>query len=447
MKSRILVVEDDIHYAENLLGALTDEGYSTEHRGDGREALEVLGRESFDLAFVDLELPGVNGLELIEMAHQTHPELPLVMITGHASIDNAVKAIQKGAFDFIEKPVSLDRLLITAANALEKHRLMVEARWQREEYWERFKMIGSSAAMQTVYSYIEKAAPTTANVLINGETGTGKELCARALHMCSDRAKAPFIKLNCAAIPDTLIESELFGHKRGAFTGAYADKPGRFQLADQGTLFLDEIGDMSLQAQAKILRAMETNEIEAIGDTQTKLVDVRVIAATNHNLEQAVQEGNIRQDLYYRLNEISITLPPLRGRKEDIPDLVDHFLRQACDTNNRYISGISNGALRLLQQQEWPGNIRQLASLVSKLVIFCDEEEITAAYVAEHLDIPAGNVADVLNYHISMMNYERQLLSTALQKTDWNIGAAADLLGLERTNLHKKIKKHQLSRV
>ncbi len=446
MNPRILVVEDDVPYAENLIGALREEGYKTEHRVDGSEAADLLNQEPFDLALVDLGLPGMDGLELIKVAHKEHPEIPLIMITGTPTIDTAVKAIQKGAFDYIEKPVSLDRLLITAANALEKHKLMVETRWQRQEYWERYKMIGSGSAMQQVYQFIDKAAPTNANVLITGETGVGKELCARALHLHSLRANAPFIKMNCAAIPDSLIESELFGHKRGAFTGAYADKPGRFQLADTGTLFLDEIGDMSLQAQAKILRALETHEIEAIGDTKTKQVDVRVVAATNRDVAQAVKEGKIREDLYYRLNEVSITLPPLRNRKEDISDLVQHFIKKSCEDNNRYISGVSEGALQLLQQQDWPGNVRQLASLINKLVIFSEEDEISAAFTAEHLHNPTGQINDLLSYHDCMLQYERQLLTAALDKAEWHIGDAADLLGLERTNLHKKIKKHQLRR-
>ncbi len=436
----VLIAEDDQTFANELRDTFISENYDVIHAKDGAQAIKILQAEKPDIGFIDLVMPDVDGLEVLRQAQRIAPDVPLIMITGFASIDRAVEATRLGAYDFIEKPVTLDRLLLTAEHALEKRHLANQNRWMLKDIMERYEMVGKSKAMQKVYTMIDKVAPTSTSVLITGETGTGKELVARALHMRSRRQNEPFIKINCAAIPDNLIESELFGHKRGSFTGATFDKPGKFIQANGGTLFLDEIGNMSQAAQSKILRALEAKEIEAVGDTYIHKIDVRIIAATNSDLQSLVDNSNFREDLYYRLKDVHIQVPPLRDHKEDIADLADFFLKESCEKHNRCLLGFEDKAIMALMEYSWPGNVRQLRSVVNKLVIFSESNKIKAADVLDELQ-PGGKKPDAVSYRRAMEQYETTFLTNTLLAYDWNVAKAAAALGIDRTNLHKKMQK------
>lgn len=442
---RVLIAEDDQTFANELKDTFVSENYDVIHASDGTQAIEILQKEKPDIGFIDLVMPDVDGLDVLRQAQRIAPDVPLIMITGFASIDRAVEATRLGAYDFIEKPVTLDRLLLTARHALEKRHLATQNRWMLKDIMERYEMVGKSKVMQTVYTMIDKVAPTSTSVLITGETGTGKELVARALHMRSRRQSEPFIKINCAAIPDNLIESELFGHKRGSFTGATFDKLGKFVQANGGALFLDEIGNMSQAAQSKILRALETKEIEAVGDTFIQKVDVRVIAATNSDVQSLVDNSGFREDLYYRLKDVHIHVPPLREHKEDIPNLANHFLRESCEEHNRCLLGFEDKAIMALMEYTWPGNVRQLRSVVNKLVIFAESDKIKAGEVLDELQ-SGGKKPDAVSYRRAMAQYETTFLTNTLSAYDWNVAKAAAALGIDRTNLHKKMQKLGIQR-
>ncbi|HQG44057.1 MAG TPA: sigma-54 dependent transcriptional regulator, partial [bacterium] len=332
---RILIAEDDSAFAAQLASVLEGEGFEAIQAKDGNEAIKRLSLGDLEIALIDLSMPGLDGMQVLERAASLAPGLPLVVITGNATIDRAVQATRLGAFDFLEKPVNLDRLLLTVERALEWRHLEQKTNWMGAEIMNRYQMVGTSTAMQSVYARIERVAPTESTVLITGETGTGKELVAMAIHLRSKRSAGPFMRVNCAAIPETLIESELFGHRKGAFTGAIENYDGKFRLADGGTLFLDEIGDLSLPAQAKLLRVLQSHEVEAVGGSRPLPIDVRIIAATNRTLTEQIARGLFREDLYYRVCVVDIQLPPLRERREDIPELSAFFLRQFCERYNR----------------------------------------------------------------------------------------------------------------
>ncbi|MCK5145821.1 sigma-54-dependent Fis family transcriptional regulator [bacterium] len=438
----ILIAEDDEAFAGQLKSTLIEDGFRVTHVRDGSEALVALKNDHFDLGFVDLAMPGVDGMEVIKESIRISPDVPLIMITGYATIKNAVKATQLGAYDFIEKPVSLDRLLLTARHALEKRTLEQKSRWMANEVYEKYKMIGISPAMKLVYEIIDKIADSESTVLITGETGTGKELAAMALHLQSRRASGPIIKINCAAIPETMIESELFGHKKGAFTGAIGNKDGKFALADRGTIFLDEIGDMSLMAQAKVLRVLQEQEFEPLGDTKTRKVDVRVIAATNQDLWDKIKLGTFREDLYYRLDVLALDLPPLRRRREDIPILAYHFIQQHCRTRNRYIQEPDARVNQLLMQYEWPGNVRELRATMEKLVVLASGDIITTEDILKCLNSKYCQTTELtLNYKETVREMERSYLKEALAVRDWNVGQTARDLEIDRTNLYKKMRQ------
>ena len=445
-KPNILIAEDEDVFAGQVQGAFESEGYCVTRARNGREAILAIEKNHFDAGFIDMNMPEMNGLQVIEEAMKIAPELPLVIFTGYATIDSAVKAMQLGAFDFIEKPASLDRLLTTAQNAVKNHQLVLENKWMREDYWQRYAIIGTSPAMQRIYQIIDKVAATSATVLITGESGTGKELIARALHNQSARSHGPFVKLNCAAIPESLIESELFGHKKGAFTGAERNKQGRFEHADGGTLFLDEIGEMSPAAQAKVLRAIETQEFEAVGDETTRTVNVRILCATNRDFPSAVQEGLIRKDLYYRLAEITIHMPPLRERKEDIPLMAEYFRDMFCEEHNRCINPLDSRAIRVLMDYHWPGNVREFKAVMNRLVIFAEANEITATDISEQLMLDKREAIGQ-SYHESMQHYEQTMIRNALIAHDWQVTETARALKLDRTNLHKKMQKLGIKRI
>ena len=444
---KVLIAEDDEAFANQLCETLKSENYDVFIAHDGSEALSILRNNHIDLGFIDLSMPGIDGLQVLEQAQTVAPDVPLIMITGFASIERAVQATRLGAYDFIEKPASLDRLLLTAQHALEKRQLQLKNRWMAEEIMSHYKMIGTSEAMQHIYNLIDKIAPTESTVLITGETGTGKELVARALHIRSLRSNGPFVHVNCAAIPDTLLESELFGFRKGSFTNATQDKKGKIEVANGGSILLDEIGDLSISSQAKILRILESHEIAPIGGTEDKKVDVRFFTATNKNISGLIEQGNFREDLYYRMNSIEIQLPPLRERIEDIPELIAYFLEIFCKQNNRFIQGFEPNAVHLLTQQDWPGNVRQLRSVIERLVILSSRKKITANEVLLVLETQNFNKMNgYVSFHEAERAFQKEFFTNALVAHGWNVSETANSLKIDRTNLYKKMQRLGIKR-
>lgn len=384
--AHILIVDDEPQIRNSLKDILEFEEYTVSEATDGLDGLAKIKKTSFDLILLDIKMPKMDGMETLERIQILRPDIPVIMISGHANIDTAVEAVKKGAFDFIAKPLDLNRLLITIRNAMDKSSLVTETKKLKRKV-SAFKvqpMIGSSSALQHIKETIDQVAPTDARVLVTGPNGTGKELVARWLHEKSERASQPIVEVNCAAIPSELIESELFGHEKGAFTSAHKQRKGKFEEANGGTLFLDEIGDMSLSAQAKVLRALQENRIRRVGGEKEISVDVRVVAATNKDLRNEIEKGRFREDLYHRLAVIIIQVPPLNERREDIPDLVRHFLHKICSDQGRPVKKISHDAMQLLQEQNWTGNIRELRNVVERLIILSGPE-ITREYVERYV--------------------------------------------------------------
>jgi DNA-binding NtrC family response regulator len=443
-RSTLLVIDDEPNILTTVRRALELEDYRVEVAGSGPIGLKKLGECDIDLVLLDVVMPEIDGLEVLRRIRAAHPEVSVVMMSGNASIETAVQATKGGAHDFIEKPLSSDKLLLTVQNALSFAKLARENASLRARARAEFAMTGSSPSMRGIFDKIGKTAPTSGRVLITGENGTGKELVARAIHEHSKRADGPFIKLNCAAIPGELIESELFGHEKGSFTGALQQRRGKFELADGGTLFLDEVGDMNPSAQAKVLRVLQENELERVGGSETIRVDVRVLAATNKNLEEEIAAGRFREDLYYRLNVVPIELPPLRERREDIADLVEHFLVMVCASNDRKPKQIAPTAVTLLMQYDWPGNIRELKNVVERLVILTGEQEqITEADVQDALPrvkpVKAGYQRGVPLREL-VAAAERNIILEALTSHAHHISNTAKELHLERSHLYKKMK-------
>lgn len=441
-KYRVLIVDDEKKICDILNEILEDEGFCIRVAYNGKDAMEVVSDEGVDLVLLDLKLPDTDGIALLKYFKQEIPDAAIVMISAFGTIEKAVEAIKLGADDFIEKPLETMRVVTTVKNAIEKWELKRETLRLRNEVMEQYRLIGKSKAMDYVFRMIRKAAPTNAIVLILGETGTGKELVARAIHRISDRTSQSFIKVNCAAIPGELIESELFGYEKGAFTGAYMRRIGQFELAQSGTLFLDEIGDLSLAAQAKLLRGIEEKEIRRIGGKKPIKVDARIIAATNKDLMKAVKEGAFRDDLYHRINVISINIPPLRERKDDIPLLANFFLRNSCIENNTQIKELTKGALLYLKNQKWSGNVRELKHLMEKLAILVERRYIRTIDIDERIGLvmshnpKAGESLDE-----AKKRFERDYIVTILERTGWRIGEAAELMKIDRTSLFRKMKK------
>jgi two-component system nitrogen regulation response regulator NtrX len=446
---RILIVDDEANIRKLLAGVLSDEGYETDDAPTGEEAVQRLRAApgAIDAVILDLALPGMDGLEVLE-AIQDLPVSPVVlMMSGHGTIETAVKAAKKGAFDFIEKPLSPEKLLILLKNALHVRSLESDKAELLDELGRRNEMLGESEPMQRLQEEIRKAGASQARILILGENGTGKELAARAIHAISPRASKPFVRLNCAAIPRDLIESELFGHERGAFTGATAQKRGKFELARGGTLFLDEIGDMSLDTQAKLLRVLEENEMERVGGTETIALDARVVAATNKNLPQQIANGDFREDLYFRPAVITLQIPALRERGPDILRLAERFLRQYCEENGRRIKELTAAASALLSQYHWPGNVRELRNMMERLVIMHDElvvdaEHLSPLFLSTSQDDDHPPLAGTLRENLE--SYERRTIEKALAASEGNIARAARALGLDRANLHRKLRRFGL---
>ncbi len=442
--ARILVVDDEPGIQKSLCGVLSDEGYLAHAVGSGEECLEDLAREASDLVLLDVWLPGMDGMEALSRIQDIpFADRPVVvMISGHGNIETAVKATKLGAFDFLEKPLSIEKLSIACKNALEYHRLQLENIRLRGDTETKYRIIGESVPMKALRQQMELMAPTNGRVLIYGESGTGKELVAHAIHALSQRAEEAFVEVNCAAIPEELIESELFGHLKGSFTGAHENKIGKFKKADGGSLFLDEVGDMSLRTQAKVLRALEEQRFEAVGAPEWTQVDVRVIAATNKVLDHEIEHGNFREDLFYRLNVVPFHVPPLRDRREDIPLLADYFLREFTRAYGRKPKELTPAAYQLLQEHHWPGNVRELRNLIERIVILNPQVRIDSRHIPlQTARRPAGERAERYGSLQEVREaVEREYILKKLEETNGNVTRTAELLGLERSNLYRKMK-------
>jgi two-component system, NtrC family, nitrogen regulation response regulator NtrX len=445
MKSkRILVVDDEPEIRHSLSGVLEDEGYVAEAVESGEACLETLRTQGFELVLLDIWMPGMDGMEVLTSIQEIPtPERPVVVvISGHGSIETAVKATKLGAFDFLEKPLSLDKVLVVVKNAIEHRRLLLENTRLRADTDSRYRIIGESIPMKALRQQLALMADTGGRVLIFGESGTGKELVAHAIHHLSRRSPEPFVEVNCAAIPEDLIESELFGHIKGSFTGAHEDKIGKFQQADGGTLFLDEVGDMSLRTQAKVLRALEEQRFEPVGASRFVQVDVRVVAATNKNLEDEIARGNFREDLFYRLNVIPFAVPPLRDRVEDVPLLADHFLREFTTAYGRKPKELTPEAYEVLSAYHWPGNVRELKNLMERIVILNPQVRIDARHVPlNNLRRQTGGPPERFGSLQEVREAaEREYILKKLEEANGNVTRTAELLGLERSNLYRKMK-------
>jgi len=440
----ILVVDDEEGIRESLSDIFKDEGYQVEEASSAEDALKALKRLSPDLVVLDVWLPGMDGIEALGEIRTLSPETPVIMISGHGNIEMAVKATKMGAYDFLEKPLSLERVILSARRALERKTLEAENKALKEALLGRYRLVGKSEAIKTLTSQIEMAARSNSRVLITGESGTGKELAARLLHELSPRAKMPFVEVNCAAIPQELIESELFGHEKGSFTGAFEKKKGKFELADGGTLFLDEIGDMSMATQAKLLRAIETQEFQRVGGSKTIKTDIRIVSATNKDLPQEVKKGTFREDLYYRLNVIPIHIPPLRERKEDIEPLVEHFLKIIASEYGRPPKKITPRALEALKRSDWHGNVRELKNTVERLVIMTQSDIIDIDALDMRSEETGGDYFGYPLLKDAKDAFERDYIIRKLKENNWNISKTAELIGIERSNLHRKIKAYSI---
>ena len=459
MKSRILVIDDEPAIRDSLRMILEYEDYQFVGAASGQEALDVLHRERPDVVLLDIKMPGVDGMEVLRKLRAIDETLPVIMISGHGTTATAVEAIRSGAIDFLDKPLSSERVIVTLRNVLRQSALTTENRDLRVAMEAKYELVGQSPALRRVLEAVTRAAPTNATVLLLGESGVGKELVARTIHRNSPRASQRFVQVNCAAIPEELIESELFGHEKGSFTGATEKQVGKFEQADRGTIFLDEIGDMSQKTQAKVLRVLQEQEVERLGSAKTIKVDVRVIAATNKDLEGAIGRGEFREDLYFRLNVIPIVVPPLRDRREDIPKLVQHFAKRMAEEHNLKAKRIEPAAMDALQRHRWRGNIRELRNTVERLLIMTPSDSIRvddlpgeirvadagprapadaegAARAADSAPAGAGTLREFKDAS------ERAYLVQKLRETNWNISRTAEIIDTPRSNLYKKLEQY-----
>jgi two-component system nitrogen regulation response regulator NtrX len=446
LKPTILIVDDEPGVRSALTGVLHDEGYAVEAVSSGEACLDRVTRGSIDLIVLDVWLPGLDGLATLARLRERQVDAQIVLISGHGNIESAVRAIKLGAFDFVEKPLSLEKTVLVIRNALRQRRLEAENRALRAKVDRTQTMVGESHAMRQLREQVAMAAPTNGRVLIYGENGTGKELVARTIHALSRRRAAAFVEVNCAAIPEELIESELFGHVRGAFTGAVADRRGKFEAADGGTIFLDEIADMTLKTQAKVLRVLQEQTLEPVGGTQRIKLDARVLAATNKDLQAEIRAGRFREDLYFRLNVIPIFVPPLRDRQEDVPVLADHFMAEFAREYGRRAKALEPEARRVLEQYAWPGNVRELRNVIERLMIMVPGDVISAIDLG-FLDAggvvrptEAAPVTERLTLHEARERFERDLILRTLAEQQGNMSRTAEVLGVERSNLYRKMK-------
>ena len=452
MSHRVLVVDDEQGIRAALGQLLEYEGYEVRSESSAPAGIATFEKWRPHLVFLDVKMAGMDGLEGLKRIRQIDPTASVVMISGHATIQTAVEATQLGAYDILEKPLDTDRILVLLRNALQHVSLQEENARLRETIESRFEIVGRSYAIRALTSQIEKVAVTPARVLITGENGTGKELVARAIHRLSPRATKPFVEVNCAAIPSELIESELFGHMKGSFTGAVSDRAGKFEQADKGTLFLDEIGDMSLAAQAKVLRVLQDGEVTRIGGTKQHRVDVRVLAATNKKLEEEIAANRFREDLFYRLNVLPLHVPPLRDRREDIPLLAQHFVNMLSQRDGAPSRTMDSTALEVLQRFDWPGNVRELRNAIERVMILAAGPRITGADVtrltgAKPPDASGlGSLLEMKTYEEFKNAAERAFLLHKLREMDWNVSETARVLDMPRSNLYKKIERYGLAR-
>ncbi len=452
MSRRILIVDDEQGIRAALTQLLEYEGYEVRSVSGGAEGIALYEQWRPQLVFLDVKMAGLDGLETLKRLREKDPAAIVVMISGHATIQNAVEATQLGAYDILEKPLDTDRILVTLRNAIGRLDLSEENERLKATIESRYEIVGRSSAIRSLIDKIEKVAQTNARVLITGENGTGKELVARALHRGSARARKPFVEVNCAAIPGELIESELFGHMKGSFTGAIQDRTGKFEQADGGTLFLDEVGDMSVAAQAKVLRVLQDGEVTRIGGAKSRRVDVRVIAATNKKLEEEIAGGRFREDLYYRLNVVPVHVPALRERREDIPLLIEHFLQQFARLDGVVPRGVDAATVDRLTQLPWPGNVRELRNTIERLLILAsgprlkvsDVERLVGEGIAQAGGM--GSFEESATFEEFKLAAERAFLLAKLRQHDWNVAETARALEMPRSNLYKKIERHQLAR-
>ncbi len=459
-KTRILVIDDEAAIRDSLRMTLEYEGYEFIGAATGHEGLALAERDAPDLVLLDVKMPGMDGLEVLDRLHTMNEALPVVVVSGHGTISTAVEATKKGAFDFIEKPFASDRVLVSLRNALDQRQLRDENRSLKKAVEIRHQMIGDSPALKQVTAAISRAAPTNATVLISGESGVGKELVARTIHRNSLRSRERFVQVNCAAIPEELIESELFGHEKGSFTGATEKQVGKFEQADRGTIFLDEVGDMSPKTQAKVLRVLQEGEVERLGSARTIKVDVRVIAATNKNLEEEIEKSHFREDLYFRLAVIPIQVPPLRERPEDIPPLVRHYMDYFSRENNVRPKRITAAGIEALQRYRWKGNIRELRNTVERLIIMTGGDTIDAVDLPDVVrtpgagasggTVPAKPVTDGETEKAGTLrefkeDTERAFLVSKLRENGWNISKTAEVIHTPRSNLYKKLEQYKIS--
>jgi two-component system nitrogen regulation response regulator NtrX len=444
----VLVVDDEEAVRSSLRMIFEYEGYEVLLAANGPAGLKMAEQENPELVFLDIKMPQMDGLEVLKRLKAEEPSPPVVVLSGHGTVKTAVEAVKLGAFDFIEKPPESDRILIVARNALGQKRLVDENRRLKLSFDDRYRMVGRSPALEKVWDAIRRAAPTNATVLLTGESGVGKELAARAIHSNSLRQDEAFVQVNCAAIPEELIESELFGHEKGSFTGAAEKQIGKFELAHRGTIFLDEVGDMSLRTQAKVLRVLQEGEVERIGSQKTIQVDVRVIAATNKTLEEEIEAGRFREDLFFRLSVLPIRVPPLRERPEDLEPLIEHFVREFCTANNFRPKTFAPAAMEALRRHRWRGNVRELKNAVERLLIMVEGDEIRVEDIAGVLRRPSED-ASALNDAGTLRDFkeaaERAFLVAKLRENDWNISATAQSIGTPRSNLYKKLDQYGIS--
>ena len=449
MKS-ILIIDDEKEICESIKMILEYEGYIVNYNTSALNGLKDFSNNKYSAVLLDIQMPEMNGFEVLKKIKEGNTSISVIIISAHGSVENAVKATRLGAFDFIEKPIDRDKLLISVRNAVEQSNLITENLEIKKSLTGNEKILGKSKSIQHILQLIEKVAPLETRVLITGENGTGKELVARAIYKMSERREKPFIEVNCAAIPNELIESELFGHEKGSFTGAVQQRIGKFELANKGIIFLDEIGDMSLQAQAKVLRAIEDGKIERVGGGKKIDVDVRLIAATNKNLQEEIQKENFREDLFHRLNVIPIHVPPLRERVEDIPILIEHFANDITTKHKKRPSKFTDDALRILQSQHWSGNVRELRNIVERIIIIIDKSEITAKdidFLFMETQSSLDNLIDTSNsFQEFKERAEKAFILKQLRENDWNISKTAEVLDIQRSHLYNKMRKYEIEK-
>ena len=447
---RILIVDDEESQRKQLAGFLNKQGFSVTTAASGPEALDRCHAQNFEIALIDLKMPGMDGVELLKELKRLSPEIQVIMMTAYGSVESAVEAMRLGAYDYINKPINLDELKLNINKALQSYHLLVENKYLKERLEEEFgdlQIIGDSKPIREVLSTVSRVAKATSTILVRGETGTGKELVARSIHALSDRSDRAFIPVSCAALAESLLESELFGHEKGAFTGAIKQREGRFELADGGTLFLDEVGDIPLETQVKILRVIESQEFERLGGKETLKVDVRIIAATNQDLEEKIKDKSFREDLYYRLNVISIFIPPLRDRKEDLLPLVDHFIKKANQKCGRAVEGITPEVKDLILNYSWPGNVRELENVIERGVVLSRTDVIDKrdlpyfGLVTERSPEGAAGSAS-----LTIKDMEKEHILRVLKGNDWNLNRSADVLGIHRNTLRLKMKEYRIER-